>query len=98
MSEYSITLDELQQQAEEQAQQLPDNPPGAQGDIEVAGVIYEDSDGFLRFDGATRHAKASEVIAGLLADNPSLLEEVMFWYDSFRNDPGNNAWEAMHGH
>jgi len=98
MSEYSITLEELQQQAEEQAQQLPNNPTDEIGNIEVAGVIYKDSDGFLRLDEATRHAKADEVIAAFLADNPRLIEQILFWYDSFKDDPGNNAWEAMHGH
>lgn len=98
MSEYSNSLEEVRKQAEEQAEQLPDTPADARGEIEIAGVIYEDYDGFLRFDGATRHAKASEVIAGFVADNPHLIEQILFWYDSFKKQPGCNAYEAMHGH
>ena len=98
MNEDNTTLEELREQAEEQAKQLPNSPADRRGEIEIAGVIYRDYDGFLRYDRATRHSKAAEVIAALLADNPHLLEDILFWYDSFREQPGSNASAAMHGH
>lgn len=98
MNHENQTIGRLQEEAQKRAEQIPENPPRAQGTIETAGIIYKDGDGYLRFDRATRHANPEEVIAGLLADNPQLWKDVMFWYDAFKDTPGNNAREAMHGH
>jgi hypothetical protein len=69
-------------------------------EIETAGTIYRDKEGFMRYDRASRHAHPGEIIAVLLAQNPDILAQVEFWFDSYKDQetPASASMAALYDH